>query len=159
MGVLRHSGHPLLNDSPPGGGGVRQRSHLEAAFPLKVWDRGAARPARGSGGYPSTPRRAAVGSRGCSLRRTDGVRRRGSSGLDERRCRDRRNGSAALTEDAATFPLGRSAPDPLLDAVQECVLEALLLHGTGAADALCGFDAGAVGRKELTGFQIGRAHV
>jgi hypothetical protein len=39
MTVLRRRGHPLLNDSPPAGAPVRQRSHLEGSLPLKFCER------------------------------------------------------------------------------------------------------------------------
>src|SRR4029077_6575115 len=39
MTVLRHRGHPVLNDSAPGEAVVRQRSHLEAGIPPRVWNR------------------------------------------------------------------------------------------------------------------------
>src|SRR4051794_23447244 len=50
----------------------------------------------------------------------------------------------AALEDAATFPLAAAAPDPVVDAVGEGVLEARLLDGAISADATCAFDPDSV---------------
>src|SRR5204863_5838645 len=56
----------------------------------------------------------------------------------------------APTQDAAAFTLRRAAPDAVVDAVRQRVLEALGLDGALRADAPRLVDAHAVGGKELT---------
>src|SRR5207237_5186501 len=53
-----------------------------------------------------------------------------------------------LTQDATSFALGCAAPYPLLDAMLQRVLEALVLHRAPSADPLSSFDAAAVGGEE-----------
>src|SRR5690606_17044145 len=57
-------------------------------------------------------------------------------------------GQAPALEDAAPLPLRGAAPDPVVDAVHQGVLEALALDGAGRADAPCDLDAHAVAGEE-----------
>lgn len=66
-----------------------------------------------------------------------------------------RGGEAAAAEDPATLALRAAAPDAVVDAVVERVLEALGDDGAGRADVLGGLDAEAVvgeedGRVDVT---------
>ena len=55
---------------------------------------------------------------------------------------------ASAPQDAAAFALGGSAPDAVLDAVAQCVFEALHLHRARGAHAAGLFNAHTVGWKE-----------
>ena len=54
-----------------------------------------------------------------------------------------------MPPDANTFAFGHAAPNAVLDAVRECVLETLAAYGAVAASTLRGLDPAPVGRKEL----------
>jgi hypothetical protein len=58
---------------------------------------------------------------------------------------------ATPSQDAASFTFGCATPNPMLDTVQEGVLEALDPHGACRAHTLGRFHAGAVRRKKLGG--------
>ena len=58
---------------------------------------------------------------------------------------------AATTEDAAAFAFGGAAPDAVVDAVGEGVLEARLLDGAVGADPAGLLDADPVRREEVVG--------
>jgi hypothetical protein len=65
-----------------------------------------------------------------------------------------RSGGVELTaapQDPAPFALGGAAPDAVLDAELQCVLEALGAYRAVAADALRELDSDTVGREELGG--------
>src|SRR5829696_3018687 len=55
---------------------------------------------------------------------------------------------APALEDPAALPLGGTAPDPVVDALLEGVLEAGLLDRARGADAACVVDADTVAREE-----------
>src|SRR4051794_35043710 len=72
-----------------------------------------------------------------------------------------RNQVAPSTQDAAAFTLRSSTPYAVLDAVDQCVLEALEFHGAMRTQLLGGFDTKTVGREELFrggATAVGREH-